>query len=119
MIVSRYILSSLHLSLHLFLCLLLSIWISGKVLICITSSDHLLLLLRDAFRPLRSVGGVTERFTLLDLLVEDKWILDVRVLLLIEWSHTELLVDESLMFAARRTIAIMGIIAVSWFIQVS
>ena len=119
MIVSRYILSSLHLSLHLFLCLLISIWISGKVLICITSSGHLLLLLRDAFRPLRSVGGVTERFTLLDLLVEDKWILDVRVLLLIEWSHTELLVNESLMFAARRTISIMGIIAVSWFIQVS
>ena len=72
----------------------------------------MLLLLRDALRSLRAVGGVAKRLALLNLLIDQRqWVLHVRRLLLIERSHAELLVDERLVFATRRSVAVMCVVS--------
>ena len=45
--------------------------------------------------------------------------LDVRRLLLVERGHAELLVDQGLVFAARRTVAVVGVVAEGRLVKVT
>jgi hypothetical protein len=76
-----------------------------------------LLLLAHAFRALRSVSGMAERLAFFNLLVNEDvlWLtvveLSLLLLLLIERGHSELLVGQSLVLTARRTISIMSVVS--------
>ena len=66
------------------------------------------------------MGRVTQRLTLLNLLVEEgQRVLQMRRLLLVEWRHAELLVNQSLVLAARGSVAVMRVVAEGGFVQVA
>lgn len=69
----------------------------------------LLLLGRDPLRALRPVRRVAQRLALLDLLVNDREV-TLRVLL-VKRCHAELLMDQGLLLAAGRPVAIVGVVA--------
>ena len=63
---------------------------------------------------------MAQRLTLLNLLVEEsKRVLEMRWLLLVEGCHAELLMDEGLVLAARRSVPIVRVVAESMLVQVA
>jgi hypothetical protein len=81
-----------------------SLWIVAIIVV--------LWLNNDALRSLRSMGWVPERLTLLNLLINySKCALQVLSVLLIKWRHSELLMNESMLFTPKRSVAIMSIIS--------
>ena len=63
---------------------------------------------------------MTERFPLFNLLVKtSEWVLVLSQMLLIKGRHAKLLMDERLMLATRRSVAIVRIVAEVWIVQVA
>jgi hypothetical protein len=95
--------------------------ISGARWVSLSVVWSILLLLGDSFRALRTVSGVSQGLALLNLLKVSKRILQMLARLVVEGSHTELLVNHGLRLAARRTVAIVSVVSemrlVHWLVH--